>query len=204
MTGDDWDLDGTITVASVDLDPATAGQQTTLTTAQGTWTVDGAGNVTFTPAPGFAGTATASYTVLDNEGLVSNVAALAVGVPGFTITKSASPTAAAPYQPVTYTYTVTNTGGTDLSGIDVTDDNGTPAFAGDDFPVGTTNTLTPGQSQTFTAKVIPVVSTTGVVNGVTVPAGAVIVVVPQANGDIKVTYLQNFGINDNTYGTGAI
>jgi hypothetical protein len=43
-----------------------------------------------------------------------------------------------------------------------------------------------------------------VVNGNNVPAGAVIVVVPQGNGDIKVTYLQSFGINDNTYGTGAI
>jgi len=28
--------------------------------------------------------------------------------------------------------------------------------------------------------------------------------VPQANGDIRVTYIQDFGINDNTYGTGAI
>jgi len=24
------------------------------------------------------------------------------------------------------------------------------------------------------------------------------------NGDVKVTFLQDFGINDNTYGTGAI
>ena len=51
---------------------------------------------------------------------------------------------------------------------------------------------------------IPVVSTQATVNGTTVNAGAIIVVVPQANGDLRVTYIQDFGINDNTYGTGAI
>ena len=125
-----------------------------------------------------------------------------------TIEKSADPGPYAPYQPVTYSYKVTNTGNTTLTGIVVKDDNGTPSYAGDDFTVGTIATLPPfpgpGNTAALTATVIPVVSTTGVVNGATIPAGSVIVVVPQGNGDIKVTYLQAFGINDNTYGTGAI
>ena len=127
-----------------------------------------------------------------------------VPVPGFTLAKTASTQSAQPYQPVTYSYTVTNTGGTTLTGIVVTDNNGTPGLPSDDFTVGTIPTLAPGDSATLTATVIPVVSMIGVVNGATVNAGAIIVVVPQANGDIKVSYLQDFGINDNTYGTGAI
>ena len=113
--------------------------------------------------------------------------------PSFTLTKTASPKIVVPYQPVTYTYVVTNTGGTTLTNIVVTDDNATPALAGDDFTVCTIASLAPGASQTCTATVIPVVSTDAIVNGTTVNAGAVIVVTPQANGDIKVTYLQDFG-----------
>jgi hypothetical protein len=124
--------------------------------------------------------------------------------PGLKITKSASPQTIAPYQSVIYTYIVTNTGGTALAGIVVNDDNGTPGFAGDDFTVGTVASLAAGASATLTATVIPVVSTVGVVNGSPVTAGAVIVVTSLGNGDIQVTYLQAFGINDNTYGTGAI
>jgi hypothetical protein len=124
--------------------------------------------------------------------------------PGLSIVKTANPGPYAPYQPVTYTYKVTNTGDSTLTGIVVTDDNGTPDFAGDDFTVDTIPTLAASNMATLTATVIPVVSTMGVVNGNPVPAGSIIVVVPQANGDIKATYLQAFGINDNTYGTGSI
>ena len=127
-----------------------------------------------------------------------------VPTPGMKIVKTVDKPTIAPYEMVTYSYVVTNTGGTTLTNIVVTDDNGTPATASDDFTVGTIASLLPGASQTLTAAVIPVVTTTSVVNGNPVTAGAVIVVVQQANGDVKVTYLQDFGINDNTYGTGAI
>ena len=77
--------------------------------------------------------------------------------PSFTLSKTASPKIVVPYQPVTYTYVVTNTGGTTLTNIVVTDDNATPALAGDDFTVCTIASLAPGASQTCTATVIPVV-----------------------------------------------
>jgi hypothetical protein len=124
--------------------------------------------------------------------------------PSMTIVKIVDKGSIEPYDMVTYSYKVTNTGNTILENIKVTDDNGTPGTASDDFTVGTIPLLNPGEWVTLTAGVIPVVSTESIVNGSTVDAGAVIVVVQQGNGDIKVTYLQDFGINDNTYGAGAI
>jgi len=154
------------------------------------------GTVVGTPPPGIAPSPATASNLDYYSGFVPT--------PGLKIEKTVNKPTIAPYEMVTYSYKVTNTGGTTLTNIVVTDDNGTPAFAGDDFTVGTIPSLAPGASFTFTAQVIPVVSTTSVVNGNPVNAGAVIVVVQQGNGDIKVTYLQNFGINDNLYGTGSI
>ena len=79
ITTNDTDLDGTINTASVDLDPTTAGQQTTLTTAQGTWSVT-SGNLTFTPVANYNGPASVTYTVNDNSGATSNVATVSITV----------------------------------------------------------------------------------------------------------------------------
>jgi hypothetical protein len=67
--------------ASVDLDPGTAGQQTTVTDpGHGTFVVAPSGLVTFTPVTDYAGEAVASYTVQDNFGSVSNSALITVTV----------------------------------------------------------------------------------------------------------------------------
>ncbi|MCK7460623.1 MAG: cadherin-like domain-containing protein [Sphingobacterium sp.] len=51
VIANDTDADGTVDAAAVDLDPATAGIQTSFTVAgQGTYSVDATGVVTFTPA----------------------------------------------------------------------------------------------------------------------------------------------------------
>ena len=149
-------------------------------------------------------TASVSTTNDGSDSASASIQVVGQVAPGLKIEKTANKTTVAPYEPVTYSYKVTNTGGTTLTNIVVTDDNGTPGYSGDDFTVGTIASLAPGASQTLTATVIPVVSTVGTVNGNTVPAGSVIVVTTLANGNVKVTYLQDFGINDNTYGTGAI
>src|SRR5215213_9071621 len=65
---------------SLDLDPATAGQQTTLSVGEGTFVVQPDGKVTFTPTAGFSGKAQASYVIKDSAGRISNVAALIVTV----------------------------------------------------------------------------------------------------------------------------
>ncbi|MFO1351260.1 MAG: tandem-95 repeat protein [Gammaproteobacteria bacterium] len=71
----------TLVLGSINLDPATTRQQTTLTTPQGTWTLNPAtGQVTFTPAAGFTGVATIPYTIQDSLGQTSNVASLTVTV----------------------------------------------------------------------------------------------------------------------------
>lgn len=74
VVSNDSDPDGTINVATVDLNPATPGLDTTFTNAQGTWTVNASGVITFAPVSAFTGVATLPYTVRDNYTLdgVSN------------------------------------------------------------------------------------------------------------------------------------
>lgn len=69
----DINHDGTLDPTSVDLDPNTPGQQTTLTVpGQGTYSVNSSGILTFTPVSTFYGTATPiEYTVSNSLGLVS-------------------------------------------------------------------------------------------------------------------------------------
>jgi len=65
ITGNDTDTDGTIDLASVDLNTGVAGIQTSVTVAGGTFTYNGNGTVTFTPNANFNGTATTDYQVCD-------------------------------------------------------------------------------------------------------------------------------------------
>jgi hypothetical protein len=171
------------------LDPAT-GIISGTPTAAGNFTytaqvVDALGNTATTPSGGCAIT-------------------IVPATPCISLTKTANKATIAPYESVTYSYTVCNCGGTTLNNVVVRDDNGTPDETSDDFVVGTIPTIAPNDCATLSASVIPPVTTTGVIFGTNLNAGVVIVVTTLANGDIKVTYWQDFGINDNTYGTGAI
>ncbi|HEY3405732.1 MAG TPA: tandem-95 repeat protein, partial [Ohtaekwangia sp.] len=81
VVSNDVDFDGSINVATVDLNPSVSGIQTTVTvTNVGTFTVDAAGLVTFTPVLNFNGVASINYTVRDNAGLASNAATLSISV----------------------------------------------------------------------------------------------------------------------------
>jgi uncharacterized repeat protein (TIGR01451 family)/MYXO-CTERM domain-containing protein len=68
----DTDVDGNIDDSLCDLDPLSAGVQSSFTNAAGTWAVDTStssltfGSVTYTPAAGFTGTATLSYASSDD------------------------------------------------------------------------------------------------------------------------------------------
>ena len=79
MTSNDVDQDGTINVNSVDLDPATPGQQTSISTTAGVFSVN-AGVLTFYPAANYNGPASITYTVNDNSGATSNVATVSITV----------------------------------------------------------------------------------------------------------------------------
>ena len=99
---------------------------------------------------------------------------------------------------VTYSYRVTNTGDVALINVVVVDDNATPDDKSDDFVAGTINSLNPGQSVTFTKTVIPPVRLCS-------PGGTSGQIVTQvlANGNIRVTFIQDTSVNDNTYGVNS-
>jgi len=78
------DVDGDAVVTTIDLDPSTPGVQSTLSTADGDWSVDSAGVVTFDPAAGFEGNASIPYVVSDSAGNVSTPANVTVNVSGAT------------------------------------------------------------------------------------------------------------------------
>jgi len=79
VTTNDTDPDG-INVATVDLNPSVAGRQTSISNADGDWSVDDLGVVTFTPLANAFGTYTLNYTVKDNAGFTSNEATITVTV----------------------------------------------------------------------------------------------------------------------------
>ncbi|MFC0605928.1 Ig-like domain-containing protein, partial [Winogradskyella pulchriflava] len=72
VTGTDIDYDGNIVDSTVDLDVSTSGIQNNISNAQGTWSADVNGDVTFTPVNGFVGVATLDYTVEDDYVLDGN------------------------------------------------------------------------------------------------------------------------------------
>jgi gliding motility-associated-like protein len=80
VTDNDTDVDGTVNVATVDLDPSTSGIQSSYTNTYGTWSVNSSGVVTFAPASNYNGTASVTYTVNDNDGNKSNTATLFITV----------------------------------------------------------------------------------------------------------------------------
>ncbi len=81
VTANDIDSDGTINLATVDLDPSLPGRQTTMRVpAQGIFIADEAGFVTFTPEPGFIGISTIAYHVQDDQGTLSNPASIIITV----------------------------------------------------------------------------------------------------------------------------
>jgi mannan endo-1,4-beta-mannosidase len=71
---------GTVRPATIDLDSTAGGRQRSLGVAAGQFTAADDGTVTFTPAAGFHGRATASYTVADGHHVTSNVATITVTV----------------------------------------------------------------------------------------------------------------------------
>ncbi|MCG8348751.1 MAG: Ig-like domain-containing protein [Chloroflexales bacterium] len=69
-----------VVAAQVDLAPSMAGQQTSVITAEGGFALQPDGTVRYTPADGFVGAATVSYTIRDSYGRSSNVATVRVTV----------------------------------------------------------------------------------------------------------------------------
>src|SRR5690606_1913209 len=81
LANDAATLPATLDPATLDLDPVTLGIQSVWSTAAGDFTANTAtGAVTYTPAAGFWGNATVTYTVNDNQVATSNVATITIYV----------------------------------------------------------------------------------------------------------------------------
>ncbi len=161
---------------------------------------------------------TACYNLESGETDNSVDAGIFRQAPGITIVKDASQVIVSPNTPVTFTYSVKNTGGVALSNIVVTDDNATPEFAEDDFnptavlgangknigDLDADGLLDTNEIWKYSASVIPVVqmTITPAAGGPTYDAG-MLSYETLANGDIRVYYRQDNNFNDNTYGTGS-
>lgn len=78
ILANDTDVDNAILANSVDLNLTAAGIQSTLTNAQGVWSVNTSGILTFTPALNYFGTASISYKVKDDILALSNLGTITV------------------------------------------------------------------------------------------------------------------------------
>ena len=179
-------------------------------------TISSSGTISGTPTVG--GIFPYTVTITDSAGNVGilNCSVTVVPTsnqqpPGLGLTKTASPVNVAPFQLVTYTYTVTNTGGTTLTNIVVRDDNGTPTDASDDFTVGTIASLAPGAFTTLTWTTYPTMKTVVLDQkaGV-IPGGTLAIQNVQTGGctsnlncNLKFILTQALTLNDNCYGTPA-
>ena len=133
--------------------------------------------------------------------------------PSISMTKTAGTSKCNPFDQVTYTYTVTNTGGVTVNNIVVTDDNGTPTIPGDDFTVGTIASLAPGKSATLTATVyLPVTYASNSsgnswgnswgnnFNYNNQQPGGTLSCRKLSNGNVQFLYTEDSSLVDNTYG----
>ncbi|MGL6282732.1 MAG: Ig-like domain-containing protein [Microcoleaceae cyanobacterium] len=74
------DSDAGGTISSFDLSPATTGIQNQVTNARGVFSVNNSGQLTFTPANYYLGTATLKYQAIDDLGGKSNIANISITV----------------------------------------------------------------------------------------------------------------------------
>ena len=116
-------------------DPSATDGGTRLDAPEGIWTVGNDGRIVFTPAPGFSGTATAEYRVVDDNGLISRAATTATIRPGPT----ANPDSASTPQNVNVSFPVL---ANDVPGM--TPDGSAGAFDPDSFRFEDTPGLPPG------------------------------------------------------------
>ncbi len=136
--------------------------------------------------------------------------------PGFVVVKTASQPIAAPGEAVTYQYAATLTGSQPISYLQIVDDNATPDYLGDDFSpealkcgpanagdVNFDGMLNAGEVWMYVATLVPPVSMRDIVNGQNIEVGKLITQT-LATGDIRVTYIQSTGLNDNSYGVNTV
>ncbi|WP_448701109.1 CshA/CshB family fibrillar adhesin-related protein [Mucilaginibacter sp. AW1-3] len=116
----------------------------------GTTAVDATGKVTYTPAPGYTGTDTYTYTLTTPDGVVSDPITVTITIyaSSMTLTKVANNGGTKIGDIINYTLVVSNTGSFNINNVTITDPG---ADAGSISPASIA-TLAPGASATITAK----------------------------------------------------
>jgi gliding motility-associated-like protein len=130
VVANDTDSDGRIDPTKVDLNTATAGVQSSANTSQGSFSVDSQGVVTYTPIALFLGKATLDYTVMDNDGAVSNVATITITVQALNLAPVAVNDNAATNKNNSVTINVTQNDSDPDGSIDVTKVDLSPTLSG--------------------------------------------------------------------------
>ena len=168
----------------------------------------------------------ASSTLADSQNMplileITCSAPPPTGTPSLSLKKTADKTRVNPFVKVTYTYVVTNNGTVPLANVVVVDDNATPGDTKDDFTVGTVASLAPGASATLTASVYPPVKEAAQQDSNDWGGfgnwgshewerdddnkfdGGTVICKELPNGNLHITYKQDKGTSDNTYGRGS-
>ncbi|GAC1379872.1 MAG: hypothetical protein NVSMB30_27750 [Hymenobacter sp.] len=184
----DHGIGAALNPATVDLDPSTAGIQTSFTVAgKGTFTVNNQGVVTFTPSGTFAGVVTTPYVVSDVINQVSNLANISVTVKGADVATSVGgPASASPGAQVTYTVNTTNIGSETATNV-------IPTLQ---LPTGLTIPNTASYTYTSSTGLVTFSQTTLVQNAAV--SNSVAFTVP-TTGTTSITATSNY-----TYPTGAV
>lgn len=140
----------TTTVKSNDGASATGTTVTPTNGAHGTTTVDATGKVTYTPATGYAGTDSYTYTLTTPDGVVSDPITVNITVysASLSLTKTSTSVVGKVGDVINYTLVVTNTGTSVLTNMAVADAG---ADAGSITPASIAS-LAAGASATVTAK----------------------------------------------------
>jgi hypothetical protein len=122
----DTDPDGSINPSTVDLDPSTPEQETTLTTNDGKWVVDSNSTVVFTPNATLTGSPSPIwYTIKDDNGNTSNKAKLSVSylaqAPDISLVKTTGSVPVNAGDTLLYIFTVVNTGNVPMTSVTLND-----------------------------------------------------------------------------------
>ncbi|RYZ99383.1 MAG: gliding motility-associated C-terminal domain-containing protein, partial [Sphingobacteriaceae bacterium] len=118
--------------------------------AHGTTTVTPSGEIIYTPANGYVGPDTYTYTLVTPDGVVSDPVTVRVTIfsSSLSLTKVASSTGTSVGTVINYTFVVKNTGNVNITAIQLTDARVDPGS----ISPASIATLAPGESATITAK----------------------------------------------------
>ncbi len=214
QNGESYDIYGSNTQGSIGIPIVSAGTKDSTLFA-----IPSFGTYKYISVRAHSGSVLIAEVSFSIPGTTCSITVAPAPAPKVSIKKTANVSKVNPFQSVTYTYVVTNTGALTLNNVVVTDDNATPSYTGDDFQAGTIASLAPGASVTFTKTLIPPVSEGGTTQswngwgnnswggnnwgGNNTNTAGTLICSQLSNGNYQIVYRQDPSQTDNTYGRGS-